>query len=69
MSTIVALEYVEPDELWVVCYFGDILITGKDTELTNLEEVRSRLETYNRRGKKREVCFHAEQRFLRRTCH
>ena len=47
----------------VICYINE-----KDAEshLTNLEEVLSRLQTYNLRVK---VCIHAEQRFILRTCH
>ncbi|XP_056128977.1 uncharacterized protein K02A2.6-like, partial [Lampris incognitus] len=43
----------------VICYLDDILITGKDTErhLTNLEEVLSRLETYNLRVKREKCAF------------
>ncbi|XP_056150236.1 uncharacterized protein K02A2.6-like, partial [Lampris incognitus] len=43
----------------VICYLDDILITGKDTErhLTNLEDVLSRLETYNLRVKREKCAF------------
>ena len=41
----------------VLCYLDNILIMGKDADLTNLEEVLSRLQTYNLRVKREKCAF------------